>query len=103
VLRGMLTAEVVVPCARCLEPARIAVHEPLSALFVPRSGLPGVRARGEDRAEEAALGEADVVPYDGETVVMDGLVRDEILLAIPMIPLCSEGCAGIRLAAPGEE
>jgi len=102
VVRGTLTAEVVVPCARCLEPARIAVQEPLSVLFVP--GDASTAGRGKDREEEeAAADEANVVHYDGETVVMDAVVRDEIILAIPMIPLCSDACAGIRPGNPEEE
>jgi uncharacterized protein len=95
VLRGTLSGKLVVPCARCLEPARISVHEPLSALFVPAGALrEASRGRGTD--EERPLEDADVVPFDGETVVLDGLVRDELLLALPIVPLCSESCAGIR-------
>ena len=29
-------------------------------------------------------------------MVLDDFVRDELLLEIPMIPLCSEECAGIQ-------
>jgi uncharacterized protein len=95
VVRGTISGEVIVPCARCLEPARVSVREPLSALFVPAGALrEGSRSRGED--EEGIPDEADVVPFDGETVVLDGLVRDELLLALPIVPLCSESCAGIR-------
>jgi uncharacterized protein len=101
VVHGTLTAEVVVPCARCLEPARVVVREPLSALFVPGGSAPSRHA--PHAAEEAVPDEADIIPYDGETIVMDGLVRDEILLGIPMIPLCSEACAGIRPGNPKEE
>jgi uncharacterized protein len=98
-VRGTLTAEVLVPCARCLQPARVVVRESLSALFVPESA--SSRSRHEAGHEsweedEVDADEADVIPYDGEAVVMDDLVRDEILLGIPMIPLCSEACAGIR-------
>ena len=32
----------------------------------------------------------------GEGCCLDELVRDELLLGIPMIPLCSEACPGIR-------
>jgi uncharacterized protein len=103
VVRGTLTAEVIVPCARCLEPARIVVREPLSALFVPGGASSSSHRRDERDEDEAASDEADVVPYDGETIVMDALVRDEILLGIPMIPLCSEGCAGIRPEITKEE
>jgi uncharacterized protein len=93
VVRGTITAELVVPCARCLQPASVVVREPLSALFVPDGAS---AARHEAGEENEGVEEADVIPYDGETVVMDALVRDEILLGIPMIPLCSEACAGIR-------
>jgi uncharacterized protein len=107
VLRGTLDAQLVVPCARCLEPARVPIHETVSALFVPASSLRAEAAsgsgsrRGRDRGDDdEATGTADspdVVAFDGETVVMDSLVRDEMLLALPIVPLCSEGCAGIRL------
>ena len=46
-----------------------------------------------------APADADVVPYDGQTVVLDDLVRDEILLEIPMIPLCSADCPGMQSAS----
>jgi uncharacterized protein len=95
VVRGTLRVDLVVPCARCLEPARVTIAEPLSALYVPRSALgrgPGDHGDGDD---DASAAEADLLPYDGETVVLDDLVRDELLLAVPMIPLCSEGCPGI--------
>jgi uncharacterized protein len=75
------------------------VREDVSALAVPATadhGRGDSRQRGDDRAPE----EADVIPYDGETVVLDDLVRDELLLGIPMIPLCSESCAGIRPQNP---
>lgn len=110
VLRGTLTAELVVPCARCLEPARVPIHETLSTLFVPERVLktenaPGDHGRARDRDDdhehehEGVASAPDVVPYDGETVVLDGLVRDEMLLALPIVPLCSESCTGIRLEA----
>jgi uncharacterized protein len=97
IVRGTITAELIAPCARCLQPAHVVVKEPLSALFVPGGPVASAsrhEARNEDE-DDAPPDEADVFPYDGETVVMDDLVRDEILLGIPMIPLCSEACAGI--------
>jgi uncharacterized protein len=98
VVRGHLRADLVVPCARCLEPAPVTISEDVSVLVVPASAM---REKGAKEDEDAPLEHADVIPYDGETVVLDDLVRDELLLAIPMIPLCSEACPGIspRLAA----
>jgi uncharacterized protein len=91
VVHGRATAEVELPCSRCLEPARVKLAPQISVLMVPASKM---RQR-EPREHEMTGGEADVLPYDGENVVLDDLVRDDLLLEIPMIPLCSESCPGI--------
>jgi uncharacterized protein len=101
VIRGSLKADLVVPCARCLEPAKIAVREDISALAVPRAALREVA--GDDEDADLSPETADMIPYDGETLVLDDLVRDELLLAVPMIPLCSEGCEGISPRSPAAE
>jgi uncharacterized protein len=94
VVRGTIDAELTVPCARCLEPARVRVREQVSALAV-ESPAGGESEASEDGEEDVVPDDADTLVYDGETVVLDDLVRDELLLAIPMIPLCSESCPGI--------
>jgi uncharacterized protein len=109
VLLGSLAAEMTVPCSRCLEPTPVSIREDFSILAVPASpsrAAHGSRTRGgksashgrrEERNDDDGIApeEADVIPYDGETLVLDDLVRDELLLGIPMIPLCSEACPGI--------
>ncbi len=73
------------------------MREELSLLAVP--GAQGEKGRHEQREHEEGEvdpGEGDVIAYDGENIVLDDLVRDELLLGIPMIPLCSEACPGIR-------
>jgi uncharacterized protein len=93
VARGHLKVDLTVPCARCLEPFTLPINEPISVLFVPRSKLKNQTGSGEYEVTEE---EADTLPYDEETVVLDDLVRDELVLETPMIPLCSENCPGIR-------
>jgi uncharacterized protein len=101
VVRGTLAADLLVQCSRCLERVVVPVREEVSALVVPAVEARGPhsprspRNEGDEDAELAAE-DADMIAYDGETVVLDDLVRDELLLGIPMIPLCSEGCPGIR-------
>jgi uncharacterized protein len=112
VLLGSLDAEMTVACSRCLEPTPVRVHEDFSVLAVPaspartahaqrgrapRAERSDAKPRRPERDDEDGIEpqEADVIPYDGETVVLDDLVRDELLLALPMIPLCSESCPGI--------
>ena len=97
VVHGTLDASLRVPCARCLEPFDIDVHSDVSVLYVPGSRVKSVEASGEVEytLEDA---EADTLPFDGETVVLDDLVRDELLLGVPMIPLCSDDCPGMSPA-----
>jgi len=98
VARGTFDTEVSLPCARCLEPFKLPIHADLSVLYVPAGKL---KSPDADDYEFSA-DEADTLPYDGDEVALDDLVRDELLLEIPMIPLCSEACPGMS-SAPGEQ
>lgn len=94
VVSGTLDAKLRIPCARCMEPFTLAIHSDIRVLYAPASKI-----KVPDKPEyEFTAEEADTLPYDGETVVLDDLVRDELLLEIPMIPLCSEGCTGMSSA-----
>ena len=91
VVHGRLRAQLEVPCARCLEPAKVAIDQALSVLLVP---APATKSPDAEEYEFTA-DEADVMTYEGDTVVLDDVVRDELLLELPMIPLCSQDCPGI--------
>ena len=47
--------------------------------------------------------EADSDEYDGEDVVLDGFVREAILLELPSFPLCSEACPGMASSPSASE
>ena len=100
VIRGAFEAHVLAQCARCLEPVGLVVKEPLSVLAVPATAVRESAGAKDD--DDLSPEQADLIPYDGETVVLDDLVRDAILLGIPMIPLCSEACPGISPQPPVE-
>lgn len=124
VIAGTLDMTLSVPCARCLASFDLPLHADLQVLYVPAARIKapqpakeaGPTAKGEksekektsrkraqedEQEYEFTSEEADTLGYDGETVVLDDLVRDELLLEIPMIPLCSEACPGMS-PAPGE-
>jgi uncharacterized protein len=91
VVNGKLEVELQVPCARCLEPFSLPIRSDLRVLYAPAAKVKDPETQEYEFSEE----EADTLPFDGETVALDDLVRDELLLEIPMIPLCSEGCPGM--------
>lgn len=98
VVRGRLKAELEAPCSRCLKPTKFAINQELSLLFVPAKELRKREKAGENGELELSTDDADTFPYEGETLVLDDVVRDELVLETPMIPLCSEDCPGIRPA-----
>jgi uncharacterized protein len=111
VVRGQLDVDLVTPCARCLKDVTIHLHHPLTALMVPASDVraagKGKGGGGDDEESELTSEDLDVIAYSGETIALDELVRDELVLEIPIVPLCSEDCPGIspppaREATSGE-
>lgn len=94
---GHVDAELEVACARCTKPAKVSISHDFSIMFVPE----GKGATKGDDEETVGSEEADTMPFDGETVVLDDFIRDELLLETPMFPLCSEACPGMS-PSPGE-
>jgi uncharacterized protein len=101
VVHGKLHADLRVPCARCLEPFDLPIQAEISVLYTPATRVKTPETAADEEYEFSS-DEADTLPYDGETVVVDDLLKDELLLAIPMIPLCSEACPGMS-PAPGSD
>lgn len=81
-VEGTFTAVFRTPCARCLEPAVIAVNGEVRRMY----------------SSDPALGdEPDVEPFshnDGWISIFDA-VRESVILSMPMVPLCEKGCRGL--------
>ena len=86
-LRGALRGGLLTQCVRCLEPATLALDVPVTLTFV-ESEAPTGKEEDED-------GEEDVITFEDGTIDVRPEIRDELLLALPMGPLCREDCAGI--------
>jgi uncharacterized protein len=88
-LRGRMRGRVTVPCARCLAPAAVDVSGPLNMTYSPESAEMA-EAKLENPDEDV-----DFSTFDGETIDLGELFREQILLAIPMTPHCREDCKGL--------
>lgn len=87
-LRGRLQGNLHGSCARCLEKAVVGLELPVNVSFVQR-------AESEPEPESEEEGDADVVFFTGEEVDLGPEIRDQILLAFPINPLCAPDCAGL--------
>lgn len=93
-VRGKLRANLIAECSRCLGDAPVAVNSQITALFTPRAESIRVQV-GED--EDLTTDEPDTELYTGDTVVLDTLVREHVLLEVPMQTLCSDTCEGLEV------
>lgn len=91
-LQGRVRAAVAADCVRCLEEARIDVDTEVTTLFIERGSVPASQLD-----EEAAEGAPTRDFYDGDELALDDLIREHILLEVPMKPLCAENCEGIEI------
>jgi len=90
-LNGSLTGGLESVCARCLEPARISLQLPVHVTFVPRDD-------DDDDDDDEPTGkqaEGGIMRFDGDEIDIALELREQILLAIPMSPLCRDNCAGL--------
>lgn len=88
-LRGRLNAKVEACCARCLKPVALPIAAEFSERFVPAVTW---RSAAEHELSEEDL---NLAVFDGQSIEVDDLVREEILLAIPAQVLCREDCKGL--------
>jgi len=94
VVSGGVRAKWLGPCRRCLGDVGgyldLRVQEVLSA----GSGVPGRRDVGPDESAGTRGESGDAYPLGGDEADLEPVIRDAVLLALPLSPLCVEDCAG---------
>ncbi len=92
-VHGTVRARFHVPCGRCLEAAEVCVDGPVSVTYMPEA----LATQRQESQEDALIeGEnVDVATYRGAEFDLSDLVRDQILLGVPMVGLCRSDCRGL--------
>lgn len=84
VLTGEAEFSLMIPCDRCLEPVEVPFQLSIE------------RTLDMNLTDEERIADLDEQPYlQGYNLDVDQLVRDELLLNLPMKVLCDEDCKGI--------
>jgi uncharacterized protein len=97
VVRSRVKTLVNAPCARCLEDVALPVDLELTTLVHPKSAAP----RNTTDEEDLDIDEdsPDVEYYSGELIILDPVIRENVVLEEPMQTLCREDCPGIEIPA----
>lgn len=88
-LVGTLSTQVEMHCARCLDPVERTVNENFDLLYRPQ----GVDRRGDEVSISRA--ETEIGYYQGEGVLLEDVLKEQILLALPLKQVCSTECKGL--------
>jgi uncharacterized metal-binding protein YceD (DUF177 family) len=81
---GELDVPVVGSCARCLEPIEDTLHLDVQELYA----YPG-------STTEATSEEDEVRRLEGDFLDLEPLVRDTVVLSLPLAPVCTPDCGGL--------
>ena len=95
----LVTAEVTAPltgeCARCLDPLSQSADVRFQELF--------------NYEQDSGAGDEDGYSLDGDLLDLEPVLRDALVLALPLAPLCRDDCpglcpeCGVQLARAGRE
>ena len=112
-VRGGFSAELTCPCKRCTTDVPVPISVEFSLRMVPEAMAPRPVAdpkapppkrtkqqKKEDDGQSPTaasfeLDEIDAEPFNGKTIDLDPVVREQVLLALPVSVLCREDCKGL--------
>jgi uncharacterized protein len=87
-VQGSLNVTVEGICDRCLETMAFPLENQFDLVYMPA----GESAGGENEIDEAGI---EVGYYEGNGLAMNDVLREVVLLALPMQMICREACKGI--------
>jgi DUF177 domain-containing protein len=94
-IHGKLSVKMEAACDRCLEPASVDAAKDFDLVYVPADeAVTG----GEKEVDEAGV---EVGYYEGSGLQLNDVLREVVLLALPMQLVCQEACKGICPACGG--
>lgn len=77
------------PCARCLDPVPGKFGGDFDLLYRPL----GIDARREEASISQA--ETEIGYYSGDGILLEDVLKEQVLLAVPVKAICSEACKGL--------
>ena len=89
IVKGEVAADIKLQCSRCIMDFQQLLSVPVDVVYHPIDEL-----RGEER-HEIMSGELDMDFYSEDEMDLITLMKEQILLNIPMKPLCTDLCRGI--------
>jgi len=88
-LRGTLSGSFETPCARCVEAVPIELSTDFDLLFRP------IGADSESGERSISAQETEIGYYQKDSLLLEDVLREQVLLALPVRTLCKSDCKGL--------
>jgi len=88
-LKGHLAGNFQVPCARCVEPVGIPLEADFDLIFRPVAADSGAAERA------ITAPETEIGYYQKDSLSLEDVLREQVLLALPVRTLCKPDCKGL--------
>ncbi len=100
-VHGQAKARLIAECGRCLKGLPLDIATELGALYTPADAPRRPVAKTTEDEDLEIEGDApDLETYTGDKLEIDDLVRDSLLLELPMQPRCELGWACPNIDLP---
>jgi uncharacterized protein len=88
-LKGRFRVTVETPCARCVEPVEIPLGADFDLIFRPAD------ADAEALERSITAPETEIGYYQGDSLLLEDVLREQVLLSLPARTLCKPDCKGL--------
>jgi uncharacterized protein len=88
-LKGSFAGKFQVPCARCVEPVEIPLEAEYDLIFRP------AMADSEPLERSITAPETEIGYYQGDSLLLEDVLREQVLLSLPVRTLCKPDCKGL--------
>ena len=92
---GTARARVVGECVRCLEPIERQLDADFQEMFSYPDADTRIARRDEAGDDAADADDADVYHLEDDLFDLEPVLRDAVVLALPMQPVCRDDCPGL--------
>ena len=88
-LRGEFQGKFEIPCARCVEAVQVPLEAEFDLIFRP------AEADAEAPERSITAPETEIGYYQGDSLLLEDVLREQVLLSLPVRTLCKPDCKGL--------
>ena len=92
-VNGNVTTQVRLSCGRCLQEYETPLKSRFDLTYVNR--IPEIQTDEEQDEVEISVEEMGLIYFEGEEINLKDGIQEQVILALPIKPLCSKDCKGL--------